>query len=316
VGGMLTDATARYFENKDEFYRYAQGQTDTIGYVEAAATWVRLPAAFTVMGELHTGTNVADLVKATGTKKFRHEGYTEVPEPPEGGEAADALTGVMGARAGVLNQKFGVAQGDATPHHGEDFYPKVMRVLAPLLGITRVDGDFPAERVQLRFAILDVRRQHAAAPDAFPTYGANQQLFDDTAEELADAENQAIGQTTLWRRMAMDGNASRFDDFYNDYRAHADAQIAAIPVTPAHQEQFDTHHRKPQAGFQNATHRTYEFLRDRSMYQHIKAAQGTDCLLFGMGIQHYNRLRDLLEADGIPHTTVGAFLEEQKQTHP
>jgi hypothetical protein len=56
--------------------------------------------------------------------------------------------------------------------------------------------------------------------------------------------------------------------------------------------------------------------RDFSMYRHIERAQSTDRLLFGMGMEHNERPQALLEADGIPHTTVGASLEEQKRRHP
>lgn len=73
---------------------------------------------------------------------------------------------------------------------------------------------------------------------------------------------------------------------------------------------------RPKGPYNNALMKPYEWARDLSMYQHIKKARDEGCLLYGFGQFHYNRLKNLLAAEGIAHTTVGEFLEEQKESYP
>ncbi len=81
-------------------------------------------------------------------------------------------------------------------------------------------------------------------------------------------------------------------------------------------QQFARHHDPSKGVYSSDEMKRYERERDLSMYQHIKQARDEGCLLFGLGKFHYQRLQKLLEAEGIAHTTVAAFLAEQKGRYP
>lgn len=82
VDKMVTDQKSRYFRDLNEFFDYAQNETEDIGYVDREKTWVRLPGKFLVLGERHNGTTLPDLVRATGTTRYIYEGGSyERPSP-------------------------------------------------------------------------------------------------------------------------------------------------------------------------------------------------------------------------------------------
>ncbi len=70
-----------YFNDEQEMQDYASGKTETIGYEEKNQAWVRIPNdKLLVLGEDHSQTTLPDIVRATKTKKYIYEPYTEYPQ--------------------------------------------------------------------------------------------------------------------------------------------------------------------------------------------------------------------------------------------
>jgi hypothetical protein len=78
---VLKDRRSRYFRSTAELYRFADGKTDGIGYVDREKVWARLPGEFLVLGENHARTTVMDLVEATGVKNYIYEAGDTRPSP-------------------------------------------------------------------------------------------------------------------------------------------------------------------------------------------------------------------------------------------
>jgi hypothetical protein len=78
---ILGDQKSRYFDDGEELFKYAERETEDIGYVDREKTWVRLPEKFLVLGEEHDKTTLMDLVEATGIEKYIYEGGQGRPSP-------------------------------------------------------------------------------------------------------------------------------------------------------------------------------------------------------------------------------------------
>jgi hypothetical protein len=279
---------------------------------------VRLPDELTVMGEIHTvAPNVSHVVKAIGTRRFMHEAYTELPENVD---AAEDVVAALGARAEHFNPKFGVAPGGQARHYAEDFYPKIMRGLTGIEVVShKVYGGDSATPL-LRMAILDAKRlviddPEAEVPEHFRTYAANRELFDATAEHLA---NDASSTSPLSLRMVNDRSNRLYEDFVAEFSRYAYEQIAAREARMPMKDKlaFARKYDPTKGNYNNPAMMKAERARDLSMYQHIKAAKAQGYVLYGLGAEHEKRLAALLDQEGIKHTTVKAFITAQSAAHP
>lgn len=319
VGAMIADDPVRYFESKAELYGYARRTTDRIGYVPSAEAWVRLPNELTVMGEEHSADpNVSHIVTAVGTNRFMHEAFTAKPENLT---EADEVVAALDARAESHNPRFGVAQGGQARHYAEDFYPKVMRGLTGIYSSGYRVVAAPAEKPLLRMAILDAKRLVVDDPEAeedeqhFRTYLANRRLFDETAEHLVNGQSET---SPLSQRMSSTQSSQLWDNFLAEYSQYAYEQIAASQerMPMADKQAFTRTYDATKGNYQNAAMMKAEKARDLSMYQHIKAARAQGYLLYGLGYHHHDRMADLLDEQGIKHSTVASFILAQKAAHP
>jgi hypothetical protein len=316
VASMIGDAPVRYFESKDELYQYANQETDRIGYVESAKTWVRLPDELTVMGENHEKTpNVSHVVTATGTSRFMHEAYTERPDDMGGAEEVAAL---QDERSESFNPKFGVKPKGQGKHYAEDFYPKIMRGLS---GIVVQNNKLLASKAEiplLRMAILDARRLMDDDPELFLTYAEFSKLFDETAEFLKTGSSD---MSPLSKQMQLEKSSRIFDDFVTEFGVYAYGEIESreARIPKADQAAFEKDYDPTKGKYPGANADEIakaERAGDLSMYQHIKAASAKGYLLYGLGSWHRERMVKLLDREGIKHTTVDDFITSQKGAHP
>ncbi|HEU5003225.1 MAG TPA: hypothetical protein VFW71_10670 [Actinomycetota bacterium] len=318
VGTMLTDAIPRFFPNKDEMSRWAKGEIDSMGYVTKERTWVKVhPNSFTVIGENHSATTMADLARGLHTSRFLYEPYTE----NVAAATNPALHAAVARRRGMKNTEIGRAAGNRA-HEAEDLHPKILRGLTGLEESTparKVRGT-PAELRLLGWAILDSARAEPAA--GLATYLGNRATLDTLATTLV-----ALPDGTA--KQEIDLRWAIFTPFKNEWAAYAQHKIDAVraAAAPADIAAFDD----PAAGWRVATgaHRTLagagdyqadpaheimraERARDFSIFQHIKKARADGDLFFGLGELHQNRLARILDAQGIHHTDMVTFMDQQR----
>jgi hypothetical protein len=158
-------------------------------------------------------------------------------------------------------------------------------------------------------------------------YAANQAMFDRTAaqlETLPDAPqlHAHLQTTALSRALATAASTALFDQFKTAAIDYADAQILAAHAArpgggaPA---SFTTHWHPADTDYDpdpTSPIMQAERERDLSMFEHIQAARAAGHLVYGYGGLHEKRLADLLDHEGIRHSTVDEFIDAQKALYP
>lgn len=299
VGEMIGDRRTFYFRNKTEMYGYAKKETDNIGYVDKAKTFVRLhKGKLIVLGEHHSKKTLADIVAATGTEKYRYEGYT--------GDAGDqpdnaSLTAAVKDRTSEMDDKFGKEESKRS-HEGESFLPKVARGLATIDTDPDVHGG-SLESKLLRWALL-------YASEADGKTGIRQ-LYDKHADVYAkaaeDLNTKLVGSTVF-----KDNNlvlAAFLKEFHAHYLEHLEDEKAKL--SKKDQRLFDEKYGDDKHQYPREATNEAERGRDMSMLAHINQAKDDGDLLYGMGNIHRERLADVLDAKSVKHMTVEEYLAAQ-----
>jgi hypothetical protein len=321
VGDMMTDNLSRYFDSKDELFRYARKGTETIGYVNAEDTWIRLNSnQLLVLGENHTKTTLADIVKAVGTKKFMYEAYTEAPQELMGNEK---FVKADNQRKEEFNQKFNTDNKGQFSHEAESFYPKVVRVLSDITcdpdtkSIINKAG--PLGNYYLRLAILAAATSNHTNSQFYQHYQNNKNLFDKTANQLRTIP---ASETELSKQMEEQKSCEVLDIFLGAFTSYANEKVererqnAASEDRGKFQERWHLREKGDFSSDENSPIMRGEKARDFSMYQHIKQARDRGYLLYGFGEVHRNRLKELLNQEGIQNKSMEEFLETQKIEYP
>ncbi|MGG1518712.1 hypothetical protein ABE504_25055 [Paenibacillus oryzisoli] len=316
VNTMIGDDKSRYFNSKDEMSEYAANTTEKIGYVDKTDAWIRIPDELTVIGEIHTETTLHDVVKAVGTDKFMYEGYTEHPA-----EAADnpELESAMSQRDAVGHAKFGgIGTGPgAKSHYAESFYPKVIRGLQGL----NVSYDYRVMGSEAEKKLFGMAIRFAASADEesplYQTYAAQEDLWQRTAASL---EGDDLSAEPLTEAMNAAKSKALFTAFIRDVTAYATqkAQEEQAQASAEDKKAFadNWHVAKKDYGAAGSEIMKAEKARDFSMFQHIKKAKTDGYLLYGLGDLHLQRIKELLDAEGIKSVNMNTFMDEQKTTHP
>jgi hypothetical protein len=261
--------------------------------------------------------------------RFMHEMLTA---PPTG---APKVTKAIKKREKTFKPKYGKAPTPAS--RSEDFYPKHKRGLADLTASYKAASQtiswqggkpWPPQYVLLRMAILLAADLPATDGSNLRTlYAANQAMFDRSAaqlETLPDANqlHAYLLTTSLSRAMAAAASTNLFDQFKTAASDYADAQILAAhaarpgggpPATIAtlwHPADTD-YDPDPTSPTMQA-----ERERDLSMFEHIQQARAAGHLVYGYGGLHEKRLAELLDHEGIRHSTVDDFIDAQKALYP
>jgi hypothetical protein len=123
-----------YFNDEQEMQDYANGQTETIGYEETKQTWIRIPNdKLLVLGENHSQTTLPDIVRATRTKKYIYEPYTEYPQ--ELLKQSKRLQQTSHKRNKEFDLKSGQGnEKSSSSHNAEKLLPKL---IIALLGVRK-----------------------------------------------------------------------------------------------------------------------------------------------------------------------------------
>lgn len=316
VNTMMGDKKSRYFNSKDEMSQYAANTTEKIGYVEKTNTWIRIPDELTVIGEKHTDTTLHDVVKAVGTDKFMYEGYTEHPA-----EAADnpELKAAMRQRDAVGDAKFGgVSSGPgAKSHYAESFYPKIIRGLQGI----RVRYDYQVMGSEAEKNLLGMAIRFAASVDEdsglYQTYTAQEDLWKSTATSL---EGDTKSAAPLAEAMRTAGSSDLFTTFVQELTDYATTKIQEeqAHASAADKKAFadNWHVAKVDYDVEGSEIMKAEKARDFSMFQHIKKAKSDGYLLYGLGDLHLQRIKKLLDTEGIKSENMNTFISNQAANHP
>jgi len=356
VRGMVGDPDRKYyFKDRAEMLRYAKAETETIGYVDRADAWVRLPPhTLVVLGEMHGGTTVADVVKALGTKKFLYESYTDFPADVL--RRSKRLREAHATKLREWNEKMGIAGDKSGLRH--ELEPYLVKIVVGLLRLkTTVDSAIAAHRKPapagakgkgaggaysvagaalgiLQQALLIAARTAKYFPARSPAlWTAHAADFKATAAELARAE--PLAQTTLIGDIAAPAPAYTYDDLVQSFvdvgrqKTAADEGAMAVAYDEFEVEEPTT---QSDAGLLGGGYRDvyieFETRREYYMYQNILDAKGKGYLLAGMGDVHRLHLEDLLEENlGIEvwkltsdsHLATNkpaTFIDDQKAKYP
>ncbi|NQX65970.1 hypothetical protein HQN90_07505 [Paenibacillus alba] len=316
VNTMMGDSKSRYFNSKDEMSQYAGDTTEKIGYVEKTNTWIRLPDELTVIGEKHTATTLHEVVKAVGTDKFMYEGYTEHPA-----EAADnpELKATMRQRDAVGDAKFGgVGSGPGTKsHYAESFYPKIIRGLQ---GLT-VGYDYQVMGSEAEKNLLGMAIRFGASADEdsglYRAYTTQEDLWKSTATSLEGDTHSAEPLTAAMRTA---GSSDLFTTFVQELTDYATLKIQEeqAHASAADKKAFSDnwHVAKVDYDVEGSEIMKAEKARDFSMFQHIKKAKSDGYLLYGLGDLHLQRIKKLLDTEGIKSENMNTFISNQEENHP
>ncbi|MCU6792329.1 hypothetical protein OB236_09335 [Paenibacillus sp. WQ 127069] len=315
VSNMLSDFPSRYFNSKDEMKQYAGKSTEKVGYVKKKGTWVRLPNKLLVLGEEHAAVNLSDITTAVGTDKYMHEGFTEYPA--EAGSNPE-LTNDMRGRDAVINQKFKGAEGERS-HRAESFYPKILRALSGV-SVDEKNYQIQGSTAELAYLVMGIHFASSADKESnlFQTYMLHKEMWDQTATAISSQESSEAAVTQEMRKEA---SSALFKTFYRDLTAYAEEKI---------QQEQESAPEKDKASFEDKWHlasKDYsedgespmmkaEKARDFSMFQHIKKAKNEGYLLYGLGELHRQRLKELLDKEGIANKNIDTFISEQDTNHP
>ncbi|OPH56951.1 hypothetical protein BC351_26425 [Paenibacillus ferrarius] len=316
VKTMMGDNKSRYFKSKDEMSQYAANTTEKIGYVEKTNTWIRLPDELMVIGEKHTATTLHEVVKAVGTDKFMYEGYTEHPA-----EAADnpELKATMRQRDAVGDAKFGgVGSGPGTKsHYAESFYPKIIRGLQGLK--VRYDYQVMGSEAEKKLLSMAIRFAASADEDSglYQAYTTQEDLWKSTATSLEGDTNSAA---PLAEAMRTAGSSDLFTTFVRELTDYATTKIQEeqAHASAADKKAFNDnwHMAKGDYDVEGSEIMKAEKARDFSMFQHIKKANTDGYLLYGLGDLHLQRIKKLLDAEGIKSENMNTFISNQEANHP
>ncbi|WP_334908639.1 eCIS core domain-containing protein [Nostoc sp.] len=302
---MLTDDPVRYFDSKDELYKFAKDKTEKIGFVEKEKAWIRLENQLIVLGENHRRTTLTDIVNAVHTKKFMYEAYVEFP-PEKNSEIEKIIT----EREKTFNKKMNLVDDNRNSHKAEDFYPKALRIL---YGFKSIDALLRAGDSELylmksaRIVAINCDRNSGL----YQIYQNNRLILDslmnNNREQLENKEN-----VTNWKI---------FTGFRTAFEKHAEEKIKQKKEKAKEEDRnnFDENWEVNKPDFsqdKNDPEMQAENARDFSMYQHIKQAKAKGYLLYGLGNLHRTRLEGVLDKEGIQHQEMDEFIEKQEKKYP
>ncbi|MEH2279650.1 MAG: hypothetical protein V7K40_34020 [Nostoc sp.] len=296
---MLNDDIVRYFNSKNEFFKYAEEKTENIGYVKKKQTWIRLPNQLIVLGENHNKTTLTDIVNAVHTQKFMYEGYTELPE-----ETTTKIKTLIAERDQYLNKKMNLDKNDKYNHKAEDFYPKVLKGLYNIKFVQDLPQLKPPSDYLIKAAIITAASCDKTS-ELYKIYKQEREMFDSISNENL---NDVLGKTDkeIWKI---------FKDFRNEFTKYAEVKIERTKkANPKDTSEFQSD--KNYSKEEKDPERKADKERDFSMYQHIKKAKAEGYLLYGLGEFHRERLQNLLDKEGIQNQEMDEFLENQRKKYP
>jgi hypothetical protein len=322
---MLRDDKKRYFADKDEMYRYAKGNTDTMGWVPARNAWVKLNDELVVLGETHTADlTAASVIKAVGTERYMHESLTEAPEA-----SPDVSRALRTREKGEHKRKFGKV---SAANRSEDFFPKIKRGFADLGVVCNAKGEirwqdrkpWRPQYVLLRLVLLYASGIQSRTSALKQFYDTHSDVLNRTASMLAELPDDPaqihalLLRTPLSLAMATARSTALFTSLKDAVMAHVEAKIHAqhvqrpAPASFAAWKMAQTDYSPdPDSPIIQA-----EKARDRSMLEHIRDARGRHYLIYGLGKMHLERLDDVLTQENVRHSTVEDFVTQQEQAYP
>ncbi len=317
VGGMLNDAPKRYFTDEAELISYARRQTQTIGYVDKAEAWIRLEEpGLLILGERHNEVVLTDVANALGTKRFRCEGWYELP-------VWLRAIGQDQARLTPAQQHAWTTLADDPGNAGEDFLPALWRGveafdMRPARDDDEVSGidaalvaaDMREEWLLLYWLIFVASVAATGFPALYRAYDAYKDVLDlflaknvSRVKDAPAATNaRDAGRAWAGAQVWGDDRGKRLEAALMALQGALRAEVPGQQGVHAGYKLFDQHWRKATEGpgseeeYESEFMRAADKARDFSMYLHILSAVGEKSVLFGFGALHLTRLGPLLSA--------------------
>ena len=340
VDGWITDATRRHFVDQQELTDFAQGATETIGSVTGSpravdnGTWVRLdPARTLVLGENHTRTTMTQIVRATGTRRFKYEGYNELPA----GAAHEfqSTTQANVAATGDLQNEMGMPAADVTDHGLEHMFAKVVYPLGLTKRLIHDPPGWPAragngrapyalgERMAfyLGFGLRIAQDLHNRPVPLAPLAGSGLALAQAWAADtplfaaiLTEIDNEDHIGTILQAHAAdvgvLEAMITVMVDFLRDrYVADEAPTVAETAQIDAVQGQFHA-----PAPVYNQLRQGANAWREQYILRKVNEALAGNFLLVGMGDRHRRNLTPALDALALDHAFMDTYLADGRAT--
>ncbi|MFL9458857.1 DUF4157 domain-containing protein [Tolypothrix bouteillei VB521301_2] len=341
IGAMIQDKERNFFfQSEREMFKYANGKTETMGYLEKEDTWIRIPDnKLLVLGEKHTGTTLVDVVKAIGTKKYIYEQYTELPKKLL--KKSKRFQQISSQDSKDLKEKFGPQHGNnRTPHLIDNILPKIVVALISLkkdiLKLVRTAGllklqneqqivkGYNLQQSQLKYllrAMLMAAKSAKYKTNMQELWQEHQDIFNTTAKELT--EGVELANTAFIK--AIYQKKFTYNNFIDSFK---DAARSDLQTSGAQEEfnQFETNREDIQGSTNDPEAKEFERMREYYMYKKMKEAEQKGYLLAGIGDVHRLHLEEILSHEKnievrrlnneVPlaskHKT---FVEEQKQKY-
>ena len=326
---LLADPTARRFRSDREFLRFAANpaSVENAG-VTAGGDFVRVDE-FTVLGENHGAPLAPAILNALGTNKFRYEGFLKIDSARR--EAHDnALGDQLGANDArrVAHLGLNVPNLNARRHDVEGPTSKYARALPDIKSVISQQaaghgGQYAAigaawapgyaltkTLVAVYLEVLLYVQSYsgkifshplktfATANEADITLGINTLQTADGAQVVPDLsqgldDGQLDELITIFTTKAQSkvglANEDARDDFKASLRLYGEPRVA---ITDEAKEN--------------------DYLRDKAMFDTLKAAKRAGDLLFIIGDAHRHKLRNLVQGEGIPIMTDGEFMNQER----
>ncbi|MFO0749303.1 MAG: DUF4157 domain-containing protein [Myxococcota bacterium] len=334
VNDMRGDEKVRRFKDQAELDQYAGGATKGIGTL-ADGSWVRVEGPMLVLGENHGAPKAPDILKATKIAKFRYEGFTHHSATRK--KASTPLADHLKGEDKKRHDKIGVGEvGPNEPAHAaEHALPKYTRVIPDAkalaqkqLGIDqKTIGEIKADDVKKGAPMGDAYSLSKALLESLlsafiyaRSYGGKffsheLKAFYDDNQAAADKWIAAL-EVAIPEKKVPDFNELSIDVLdlmHTAYRTAAQKKVGLATAKAVEDFKGKLALRGEKDVAITAESKEDDYLRDKSMFDTIKAAKSAGDQLFIVGDAHRAKLQPLIEGLGLPAMTDTDFLDGQKK---
>jgi hypothetical protein len=335
VQGLHDDATIRRFKDGAELASFAAaGRLENMGSM-ADGTWIRLDGPMIVLGEDHGAPLAPDIITATGTRKFRYEGFSHHSATRL--EKSDELSDHVEAEATDRLTQKGIAVADGEEdqtHEAEHALPKYARTLPDVKQMADLQqaggpGAVVGDKSVVAGAALGAEYSLAKSLlKALATsllyaksygekfWGHSLKAFYNANRAAVDAGivamNAAVGTSTVpdFAALAITG---QLDALTTAYETAAKAKVGLKSAKDIKNFKKKLNLVDEPDVAMTARSKENDYLRDASMIKTIKDAKGAGDKLFVIGDAHRHKLEPLVRAEGLPVMRDTDWVADQKR---
>jgi hypothetical protein len=328
IKALHEDSLVRRFKDQNEAEQFAENKAlEGMGNL-SDGTWVRLPTNMLVLGEDHGDQLAPDIIKKTGIKKFRYEGFTHHNEDRLNNNE-DLRKHVDDSRSGGL-EKRGLEESEEEPSHdAEDAFPKYARTLADVIelvdkqrsneevsGVSLNAGTNLGAEYSLVKALLSGFKSSLIYCKSYSS-----KFFSHDLKTFYRTNNGAVDTAITMLQSNMESNTvpdftamditAVLNDLTTVYEKLGKKEVGLdkLGKLKSFKETLDTKDESKVAIGDRAKENDY--LRDASMIKTIREAKGSGDRLFVIGDAHRQKLALLIKKEGLDVKKDKEFVEEQ-----